>query len=466
MKRRMMAAAALCALSGAAGAAQAQSGPAQTLEPRNADPLRVQQSFTVFAPVATPTSDTFESDDGLELRNFLDAGYLAGRTGTAASNINAITGQFTFRGLRFVGESGSFLGAPLPNQTAAAIRIYAPDLGGAPLPLLSNDPALGSRDRDTNTGCVSFIWDSVRVGTPAAPPPSFTALRAEVHGRYVDSLEGGPFGACISQLSARFSASDPLVGNPNSVQGQALRTTLSFDDAYDFGVEEEPEIIGLAVNGFSSNNVDGRRLDGRYRRTFRIFEGSRARLLVDAPVSVLSVERGDAVQANLSVGVDYPVNDRWTVVPRAAVGVVSSDDLGGDGELYTLAVSSRYRFPQVGRGDLVVGNTVAYTSTGSSLTGGLDPSVQNLILRNGVAYQFPLRGQFMGRQRSIRASYIHTYTGGDEIFLDSYHEVSVNYGVRAREGDPRNRFELFRIGLTGTFGDNYQALTLTTGFRY
>lgn len=466
MKRPMMAAAVACALAATAGAAQAQSSPPLVLEPQNADPLRVNQTFTVFAPVATPTTDTFESDDGLELRNFLNADYLASRTGAQASNINAITGQFTFRGLRFVGESGSFLTTPLPNQTAAALRIYAPDLGGTPLPLLSNDPALGSRDRDTNSGCVSFIWDSVRVGAPASPPPTFAALRAQVHGRYVDSLEGGPFGACIAQLSARFSASDPLVGNPHSLQGTAVRTTLTFDDAFDFGVEQEPEILGVTANGFTSNNVDGARLDARYRRTFRIFEGSRARLLLDAPVSVLTVERGQALQANVSVGVDYPVSDRWTVVPRAAVGVVASDDLGGDGELYTVSLSSRYRFPQVGRGDVIVGNTVAYTTTGSTLTDSIDPSVQNTVLRNGVAYQFPLRGQFMGRQRSIRASYVHTYLGGDDVFLDNYHEVSVNYGVRAREGDPRNRFELFRIGVTATVGDNYNAVALTTGFRY
>ena len=122
-------------------------------------------------------------------------------------------------------------------------------------------------------------------------------------------------------------------------------------------------------------------------------------------------------------------------------------------------MSSRYRFPQIGRGDLVLGNAVIYT--GESLNG-----TQNVAFRNGIAYQFPIKSLMFGRQTSIRFSYTNTYIAGDAVAFDLVHEFAVNFGVRLREQDIRNRFEALRIGLLYTHADNYDAGTVTLGYRF
>ena len=127
--------------------------------------------------------------------------------------------------------------------------------------------------------------------------------------------------------------------------------------------------------------------------------------------------------------------------------------------LGNLSLGSRYRFPQVSRGDLVVGDMIAYT--GESGYGN-----QNAILRNGVAYQWPLKQMMFGRQVSARISYVNTWITGNAVPYRDYNELAVNFGVRMREQDVRSRFELLRVGLLYTNAENYNAITLTAGYRF
>ena len=276
-------------------------------------------------------------------------------------------------------------------------------------------------------------------------------------------------------------AAEPRYGSPNSMQFQAVSTaldlnTLDPEDGYDVG--GDADTIGGAFTYFGAGGQEGQRYEGRYQRQSRLGEGTRARLLIDLPIAALHADGiGTAVYGTLNGGIELPVKPNWLVTPRLAYGNLQAGrNFFYDGELGTVSVTSRYKLPQVGRGDLTIGNMVAYAHTLNTFLshqpGYTDSDV--FTFRNGLAYQLPLKRRMFGRQTSLRGSYVFTYTTGETgIAFKQIHEVGLNIGVRTREAEQKNRFEQMRIGLLYTHGTNefsgkagYDAATLTVGYRF
>lgn len=278
------------------------------------------------------------------------------------------------------------------------------------------------------------------------------------------------------------------VGSPNSLQHSALRTGLDLNDL-DFDADEglggfetdgNADVIGGAVTYWKGTGSEGERYEARYQKQFRPFEGSRARVLIDTPVQLLHVRNiGSALMGTLSVGVELPVKPNWLITPRVSYGITDAgaDFFASNSELLTLSATSRYKIAQVGRGDLTIGNMVAYSTT-TDIGIGKAPLTyireDNVTFRNGLAYQLPLKGRmFGGRQGSIRASYVWTKITGDPQSYENVHEVGLSIGVRTREAEQKNRFEQLRVGLLYTHGTNiagkqfgFDAGTITLGYRF
>ena len=281
---------------------------------------------------------------------------------------------------------------------------------------------------------------------------------------------GGPFPFTLAGGTGGggfFHAYSHVADGPNSIQFQSYRAALDLasidvEGADRFSITGDADTVGGAGTYFDSTGVDGERVEGKYEKRWRPFEGQRTRALIDLPVqaTVLNGSGDVAGGALLSGGLEIPVQPNWSISPRAAFGgAAGSDAFGDDGVTGTVSATSRYRFPQVGRGDLVLGNMIAYT--GDSALGR-----NNVVFRNGIAYQWPLKQMMFGRQVSVRASYVNTYIAGDAVGIDLYHEVALNFGVRLREQDIRNKFEALRFGILYTNASDYNAVTLTVGYRF
>lgn len=281
--------------------------------------------------------------------------------------------------------------------------------------------------------------------------------------------------AAALPMAAQASVYLPTQGNPNSIQHEVFQVSLDlqdFDsdvgeaDAADgdggFDISGDADTIGVAVTHWDSMGIDGERYEGRYQKAWRPMEGSRARLLIDVPVNVISVDGEAATSAAISVGLEIPITPRWTVTPRAAAAKSWADAyFGGDGTLYEASVSSKFQVAKLGRGDLVIGSMLGVTKS-DDINGELD----HWVYRGGVAYQFPLKTLVFGRQASARLSYTRTQLEGDPVTIDVTNEVAANLGVRMRESATRNKFELLRFGVLYTFADDYSATTLTLGYRF
>ena len=264
-----------------------------------------------------------------------------------------------------------------------------------------------------------------------------------------------------------FHAYQGLYGGPNSAQFLAITQSLDLasidvEGPMRFDLDGDADTIGVTGTYFEAEgDTDGVRGELRYEKSWRPFEGNRNRVRLNAVGQALSVDDKSNLNASLSLGMEMPVSNDWSVTPRASIAASSgSDYFGGDGYVGAVSLGSRYRFPQVARGDLVIGNLIAFTAESEDDT-------QNWILRNGMAYQYPLKQRVFGRQATVRGSYVYTNIEGDDVGIDDYHEIAVNVGVRMREGDLRTGSELLRFGVLVTLADfDYRAVTATIGYRF
>lgn len=293
---------------------------------------------------------------------------------------------------------------------------------------------------------------------------------------YFDETDSAEAERLIRLLLRRLTQTplDPLAGNPGSLQGRLVRSALDLsagDSLVDGGGADnaDPWMVGAAYTRSSGGRFDSDRLDGRLQRSFRVLAGSRAQLKLEAPFSYEEVNGARSGSFAPSLALEIPLRDnRWSIEPRLAYGITASDELGSLGHIVTASVSSRYRIDGIGRGKLIIGNMVGYSSTlPTDVTGyDVDPGVKNVVFRNGLAYELPLEAQVLGRGASVRASYTFTAFTGDKLYADTFHEGTLSFGVRAREGEARNGYDLYRVNINGVKAKGYSSISAGLGFRF
>ncbi|MET0372461.1 MAG: hypothetical protein ABW039_13930 [Sphingobium sp.] len=371
--------------------------------------------------------------------------------------------------------------------------------------------------------CCSSIASAKNCG---ASPRSGAEEYGNAPGRQISSTPFGasetlifptPSGAALQTLPINsFPFSGGSCGNPNSVQAQALNTAFDIQSIDEEGSARfempDSDLVGLAMSRWVTGGHDGERLDISWQHSSRIAEGSRARLLINLPLSVIrtdpvayylspprqfvrvALEKQLTVQGSISAAVEFPVTKSWTLTPRATVGFsdeerpsrVTTIELvsappptrnSGDpsnAELATLSLMSRYS-TRVGRGDLVLGNMIAYSTT---VKIGLVnvPYYQRsggFAFTNGLAYQLPLKQRLFGHQTSMRISYAFTHLDCERAPYKDYHQAALNFGVRIREQSAKAGMDMLRIGLSYLHANNlynrdadHDALSLNLGYRF
>lgn len=338
---------------------------------------------------------------------------------------------------------------------------------------------------------------------PAAAMATATALAALLPSpafakTYTCTIQPG-----VTQCPAAqgYVSGEPRYGSPNSMPVQNAQVALDMFDVQPEGAdvftpEGDADTIGVTGTYGKAGFQKNQRLDLHYQHARRIGEGTRARFLLDVPVSInhedgynvifkfpggttppIPYGGATAVYGTINAGIELPASSNLIVTPRVGYSNLQAGDyFNFDAELLTGSVTARYRLPQVGRGELVFGGMAAYSHTLDTFLSKQPfyTKADYWTLRGGVAYQLPLKARMFGRQASVRASYVFTrLTGEPFMAYKSVHEAGINIGVRTREAEQKNRFEQMRIGLLYTHADNrfadksgYDSLTLTLGYRF
>lgn len=297
-----------------------------------------------------------------------------------------------------------------------------------------------------------------------------------------------------------YAAADPTYGSANSMLHQVAAIGLDLANIAPEGPaiytpEGDSDTVGIAATLGKAGLQSLERYDLHYQHARRIGEGTRARFVLDVPVSYLHADHftvsgsfdgtptsftlggQTAGWATISAGIELPVTRNFQITPRVNYANLRTDAFYGvGGERAGPSVTARWRLPQVGRGDLVLGAMAGYAHSLKTLlsTQAFYQSEHFWTWRGGLAYQLPLKSRMFGRQASLRASYVFTdVTGQPFMPYKKTHELALNLGIRTREAEMKTRYEQWRVGLVFTHTDNeythlahYNAGTLTLGYRF
>ncbi len=230
----------------------------------------------------------------------------------------------------------------------------------------------------------------------------------------------------------------------------------------------DPFIIGATYSGGTAGRFDMQRIDARIDKGWRVLEGNRARLKLDMPFSFTSIKGAQAYTMQVGLGLEVPLKTNvWSLEPRVAYGITYSGGQGSLGHIAQGSVTSRYVIRGLGRGQLMVGNMVGYSTT--LATPGdfnLNPDIKAWIFRNGLAYEMPLKMRVSGRSTSFRTSYGYTVYSGAKLYNNSFHEASLSLGLRGRENTPKAFRDVLRLNFNTIQASNFSTYTVGLGFRF
>lgn len=272
------------------------------------------------------------------------------------------------------------------------------------------------------------------------------------------------YGCSVSQ-----AAVNPLVGNSRSLQFDMAASGLDLASSPSVDANDNHWGIGLRVGRVSEAGSWGTQYDASISKSWRLSEGSRARILLDVPITIEDFRSVTRYRGYASLGLHYPISSVWALEPRVAYGFVDAKQNRIDGQMFSASLASRLTFGNLmGRGVLTVGNMVGWTKVTRIEFDGekIDANTSNAVFRNGAAYELPLKGRLNGRAASVRGSYVHTYFTGDKLYARSLHEGSLSLGIRSREDSARNSYEVMRIGAMGRIGSDYKSWHVFFGYRF
>lgn len=434
--------------------ALAQQTPTPTPPPNIANYQQLRKSFRVGVRVTNQLngfdqSARFEQDSIDDITDFLDPSQIATVVGLQNAFFGAVQTVFDIRG-------GTAIGSYAQNSSVLTITVVSP----AGQVLL----------QENGTPCAFSFNGANRQQTF----DTFDALVDDESTPTSQAILG-----CLSRSFARFSPADPLAGNPNSLQASLTRSALDLSNG-DSAIEQDPVpegvavpndpwLIGATYNTASAGRFDIDRVDARIQRSFRVFEGNRAMIKIDLPLNYARINGSDTYSAQLGIGLEIPVIDRkWSIEPRIGYGAVYSEDLGSVGHILQGSITSRYVINGVGRGKIVIGNMVGYAQTLDTpgTSANINPDLKNWSLRNGIAYDLPLKARLFSRGSSMRASYAFTQYLGSDLRNNSFHEATLSFGLRGREDSPRATRDLIRINFSTIQARGFSSYSAGVGFRF
>ncbi len=280
----------------------------------------------------------------------------------------------------------------------------------------------------------------------------------------------------IQRALIRSSPNDPTAGNPNSLQSQMVSQDFAFggfDSNANVSSSSDTEnrlFIGLSAGTFKAQGVRGRTVNLPLAYTVRFDDDPRYQLQFALPISYLDQSGAKTGTVGLGAGFQFPVTsveskNQWYLTPRVSIAGVGSADAGAASILANLSMTSRYVYDAGDIGSFTLANMAGYNFSVPFKAGDVkgDYGIKNIVAKNGVMYEKPLDFSFLGSEStSIQAAYAMTNFGGTDLYMSSFHDVSLTIGTRNAGAIG----SLFRLGVNGTFGRNFNRYVLSFGYAF
>lgn len=273
------------------------------------------------------------------------------------------------------------------------------------------------------------------------------------------------------------TAADPVAGNPDSLM--STMATADFDAAYDLAsssqqnktdtkkVAKDKREIGLQVGRSSSDGVEKTMLTLPLAYT-HYFEDPRKKLRLSSPLSYVETNGSKAYKASFGATLNYPMNEKWSLVPSVRLGVLGSEDLGSAALVYSGSLASVYQRPYKDM-NLMFGNMLSLmtTATLKIRSHELPYDISNQVIKNGISIEKPISYKVLGKKASTEFSIANTQFFGDDLYIDNYTDLAISIGTRKRVTGASEADNSIHVGLTYTIGQHgYQGGKLNFGYKF
>ena len=306
------------------------------------------------------------------------------------------------------------------------------------------------------------------------------ATRDQSQDQFLDFLKGNGSSILSRLLKTLVAESpvDPIAGNPSSLQGRMSEQT--FGNATGFGTLGDPFGSRNGQGGFqavpgliTAGGDVGVARSGGYNSVIATvpikysyyFSDPRYAITVDLPITYVRTEGAQSGQASFGTSFRFPVVDNWFLVPSVRIGAAGSLDLGAGALMYSGDLTSVYNL-YTGDLKVTIGNGVGFYRSQKLSIGdvSLDYDLRNTALKNGVSVEGPLDFTMFDSPTSWQVYVTDTQMFGDKLYVEHYDEVGVLFGTRPTlDGQSWNSF---RLGVSYTHGNDYNALKANFGYRF
>jgi hypothetical protein len=283
----------------------------------------------------------------------------------------------------------------------------------------------------------------------------------------------------IAALLVSTTATDPVAGNPQSLQGTMISSDFGIGTGFggigdvradgdgSSGEGSGRGVFGLAarLGRFSAGGADGTTIELPLSYV-RPLADPRWALVVEAPLTFTDIEGSTSYSGSLGGGVRIPILDQWSITPTLRIGAVGSEDLGAAAFMYSANVTSSFRF-SVGDLDFNLGNMLSYVaSTGSpSVEDSLNYELQNTATRNGLSATGKIGRQIFGEEAVWEAFIVNTQIFGDAVYVDNYTDLAISFGTQRSQNGLT--WDAARLGLTYTIGSgDFKRFNLNFGYQF
>lgn len=256
------------------------------------------------------------------------------------------------------------------------------------------------------------------------------------------------------------------LNNPNiskkirECSGVGTVTVCLVDCGGDFLGSDDPDAdnekfhAGLTIGYSSTGKLNSSILTLPLSYT-HYFEEKGRKLKLSAPISYVDINGSKAYKASLGLIYTKPINERWTIIPAARLGITMSKDLGIAATIASGYLTNRYEFPYRNKHITLANMVGVMTSVDVNIGGYKKPyDLNNQVIKNGIAVEFPQTFNMLGGKTSIQASLANTQYFGDKMLVDNYTDIALSFGTRHKVGNKDNSQDSLQLGFTYTVGNN------------
>jgi len=279
---------------------------------------------------------------------------------------------------------------------------------------------------------------------------------------YINNNEEGVLGKISDCL---------LEDNPHDPVAIQIREMAEFGPEFirknNLDNKQENFGVGLVAGHFSTGEQSHSILTLPLSYTHYYKEKGR-NLKLTAPISFIDVNGSKAYKISLGAAYTRSMNERWTIIPAARLGITASNDMGTGATILSATVTNVYNFPY-GDKHITLANMVGVIKSLDLDIGKFKSyyDVNNQVIKNGIAVELPQTYRMFGGKTSLQVSLANTQFFGDKINIDNYTDVAISFGTRRKVSNKDNSQDSIQLGLTYTVGNHgYKGGKLNFGYEF